>query len=242
MRKEAQDNFNKYLRENVWCDETLSNADKIDIMIANFDKLTPEQKVDFNVSNEVRVLKNAEKSNWGEWPDIEWSDFPGLNKDTAKGVYNEVTGKIEIPNNLDRLGSPYGNNLGVVENGYHCTQNERSICYIENEFARNGYQFNGTYYKDAIDIIKDFDIDNPEESVNKINSIIDKLNAKNGIANQHITENTVANWSYQYKAFQSKSELIKLCNETGIDSTYGVMGEAAPWTIKGQLITSGGAG
>ena len=40
--KEAQDNFNNYLRENVWCDETLSNREKIDIMKANFDKLTPE--------------------------------------------------------------------------------------------------------------------------------------------------------------------------------------------------------
>jgi hypothetical protein len=176
--KEAQDNFNKYLRENVWCDETLSNADKIDIMKANFDRLTPEQKINFNVSNEVRVLKNADNSNWGEWPDIDWPDFPGLNKDTAKSVYNDVTGKIEILSDLDRLGSPYGNNLGVVENGYHCTQNERSICYIENECARNSYKFDGTYYKDAIDAIKDFDIDNPEESVNKINSIIDILNKK----------------------------------------------------------------
>lgn len=94
--KESQDNFNKYLRENVWCNEMLSNADKIDIMIANFHKLTPEQKVNFNVSNDVRVIKNGEKSNWGEWPDIDWLDLSELNKDTAKDVYNEVTGKMDI--------------------------------------------------------------------------------------------------------------------------------------------------
>lgn len=156
--REAQNNFNKYLRENVWCDETLSNFEKVEIMKANFDKLTPEQKVNFNVINDARVIKNPDYSDWGEWPAVDWPEFPGLNKDTAKSVYNEATGKIEIPKDLDRIGSPYGNNLGVVENGYHSTQGERSICYIENEYAKNSYKFDGSLYKDAIDAIKDFDI------------------------------------------------------------------------------------
>jgi hypothetical protein len=240
--KEAQDNFNKYLRENVWCDETLSNAEKIDIMKANFDKLTPEQKINFNVSNEVKVIKNPEKSNWGEWPDIEWPDFPGLNKDTAKSVYNEATGKIEIPSDLDRLGSPYGNNLGVIEDGYHCTQNERSICYIENEYARNSYKFDGIYYKDALDAIKDFDMSNPSESVDKINNIIDKLNVKYKINNPHIEEGDILFWNKDYNAFQNEPKLVELCKEKGINSTYGVMGEAEKWMMNGELITSGGAG
>ena len=117
----------------------------------------------------------------------------------------------------------------MVENGYHSTQSERSICYIENEYARNTYYFDKTYYKDAIDAIKNFSIDHPEYSVNKINSIIDKLNIKNGTNNPHITENVIANWYSQYKAFQSNPELVALCKEKEIDSIYGVMGEAAPW-------------
>lgn len=96
--------------------------------------------------------------------------------------------------------------------------------------------------KDAIDAIKDFSISNPKKSVNKINSIIDQLNKSNGTAKPHITENTIANWYSQYKSFQSKPELIDLCNERGIDSTYGVIGEAAPWNINGEVITKGGAG
>ncbi len=240
--KEVQDNFNKFLRENVWCDDTLSNAEKIDIMKANFAKLTPEQKINFNVLNEVRVIKNADYSNWGEWPDIDWPIFPGLNKYNAISVFNEETGEILIPRELDRLGSPYGNNLGIVEDGYHCTQAERSICYIENEYARNSYHFDNTYYKDAIDAIKDFSIDDSRGSVDKINSIINQLNIKNGTSNPHITENAIANWYSQYKAFQSNPELVALCNEKGMTSTYGVMGEAAPWLKNGEIITSGGAG
>ncbi|PJI07814.1 MULTISPECIES: hypothetical protein [Clostridium] len=242
LGKEAQDNFNKYLRENVWCDKTLSNAEKIDIMKANFDKLIPEQKVNFNVSNEVRVLKNPDYSNWGQWPDIDWPKFPGLNKDTAKNVYNEATGKIEIPNNVDRLGSPYGNNLGVVKDGHHCTQDERSICYIENKYATNGYQFDGTYYKDVIDAVKDFDIDNPGKSVDKINSIIDIQNKINGTNLVKVDAADIVLWKDDYIKFQNNPNLIELCKEKGIDSTYGVMGKAEKWMVNGELITNGGAG
>lgn len=36
--------------------------------------------------------------------------------------------------------------------------------------------------------------------------------------------------------------MIDLCKEKGIDSKYGVMGEADSWTVNGELITDGGAG
>lgn len=240
--RELQDNFNDYLRENVWCNESLSNAEKIKIMQANFEKLTPEQKVNFNVLNNEKVLRNPDYSNWGAWPDVAWPDFPGLNKATAKGVYNKETGIIEIPSNLDRIGSPYGNNLGVVENGYHCTQGERAICYIENEYARNNYHFDTTYYKEAIDAIKEFDKNNPEKAVEQINNIIEKLNKQNGTNNSKVTEAMVASWKQGYDAFQTDELLVELCANKGIDSTYGVIGEAAPWIVNGEMVASGGAG
>ena len=78
--REVQNNFNKFLRINVWCDETLSNSEKIKIMKENFEKLTPEQKKDFNVLSDARVINNPDYSNWGEWPNVNWPDFPGLDK------------------------------------------------------------------------------------------------------------------------------------------------------------------
>ncbi len=240
--REAQNNFNTYLKENVWCDETLSNADKIQIMKANFDKLTPDQKVNFNVLNEARVIKNPDYSNWGGWPEVEWPEFPGLNKDTAISVYNKETEEILIPSELDRLGSPYGNNLGIVDNGYHCTQDERAICYIENEYARNSYKFDRTYYKDVIDAIKNIDISEPEYSVDEINNIIDKLNTKYKINNPYIEVGDILLWNKDYNAFQKNPKLVELCEEKGVNSTYGVMGAAEQWLANGELITSGGAG
>lgn len=37
------------------------------------------------------------------------------------------------------------------------------------------------------------------------------------------------------------AELINLCNEREINSIYGVMGQATPWKINGNLITIDGA-
>ncbi len=49
-------------------------------------------------------------------------------------------------------------------------------------------------------------------------------------------------WNLDYLQFQADSQLKELCLEKGIDSTYGVMGKAAPWYSKnGEILTNGGA-
>ncbi len=235
--KELQDNFNKYLRENVWCDESLSNAEKIDIMKANFEKLTPEQKVNFNVLGDERVIKNPDYSNWGKWPDVDWPSFPGL--DPAKevlGVSRE--NNVLIPQKLDRIGSLGGNNFGVMpEDGYVFTQDERSICYIDNPYAYNKYSyFDNEHYFDCIDCIKNNDSD-------ALNKVIDDINLKNGTSIEHVDSDIIERWNASYMKFQNDPQLKELCANKNVDSTYGVIGKAAPWkSADGEIITSGGAG
>ena len=101
--------------------------------------------------------------------------------------------------------------------------NERSICYIDNEFAYNDYSyFDNEHYFDVIDCIKNNDVD-------ALNKVIDDINKKNETNLGHISENKINLWNKDYKAFQKDAQLIALCNEKGIDTTYGVMGKAAPW-------------
>ena len=232
--REVQNNFNKFLRENVWCDETLSNSEKIEIMKKNFEKLKPEQKKDFNVLSDARVINNPDYSNWGEWLNVNWPDFPGLDKNKeVLGISRENL----MPEHLDRFGSPGGKNFGVIpENGKVYSMNERSICYIDNEFAYNDYSyFDNEHYFDVIDCIKNNDVD-------ALNKVIDDINKKNETNLGHISENKINLWNKDYKAFQKDAQLIALCNEKGIDTTYGVMGKAAPWYAKdGSIITNGGA-
>ncbi|MBT2730754.1 hypothetical protein J7E63_28495 [Bacillus sp. ISL-75] len=232
--KEAQDNFNKFMRENIWCDETLSNADKIEIMKRNFERLTPEQKENFNVLSDDRVINNPDYSNWGQWPDVNWPDFPGLDK--TKEVLG-LSSENLMPEHLDRIGSPYGKNFGaVLDNWKIYSMDERSICYIDNEYAYNDYPyFNNEHYFDCIDCIKNND-------ANSLNKVIDDINKKNGTNIEYIDEDIMEAWNLDYLQFQADPQLQKLCLEKGIDSTYGVMGEAAPWYGKnGEIITNGGA-
>lgn len=48
-------------------------------------------------------------------------------------------------------------------------------------------------------------------------------------------------WKDDYIKFQNNPNLIELCKEKGIDSTYGIMGDAEKWVVNGELITNGGA-
>ncbi len=52
-----------FLREKVWSDKTLPNADKIKITLENFEALTAEQQVDFNVVGNYKFLTS--ESNYG---------------------------------------------------------------------------------------------------------------------------------------------------------------------------------
>ncbi|MCM3603313.1 hypothetical protein M3175_21575 [Robertmurraya korlensis] len=232
--REAQGNFIKFLQSYVWCDDTLSNVEKIGIMKVNFQKLTPEQKVDFNVISDARIIGNKDFSNWGEWPIINWPDSPGLDKN------KEVIGISRdnlMPEHLDRIGSPYGKNFGaVLDNQKIFTMDERSICYIENPYAYNDYKyFDNEHYFDAIDSIRNND-------PNALNKVIDSINAKNGTNINHVDEDVMETWHMDYLEFQNDPLLKKLCEDKGVSPTYGLLGEAAPWYDKnGGLITSGGA-
>ena len=230
--KDLQDNFNRYLRENVWCDDTLSNAEKIAIMKANFSKLTAEQKANFNVIADARIIANADYSNWGEWPTINWPDFPGL--DSTKEVLGVSSENLK--ENLDRIGSLSGSNFGVMpEDGHIYTQSERSIAYIDNPEAYHQYTLDTENYFKCIDCIKNNDY-------KAMNSLIDELNAKNGTNIEHISERCMKDYSLEYLAFQNDEQLKKLCSSKGVDSTYGVMGKAAEWkTASGEIICVGGA-
>lgn len=232
--REAQGNYIKFLQENVWCDETLSNVDKIEIMKENFQRLTPQQKIDFNVISDARIVGNPDYSNWGEWPIINWPDSPGLDK--TKDVIG-LSRENLMPEHLDRIGSPYGKNFGaVLDNGRIFSMDERSICYIENPFAYNDYKyFDNEHYFDAIDSIMNND-------PNALNKVIDSINAKKGTNIKYVDEDVMETWHMDYLEFQNDPLLMKLCEDKGVSSTYGLLGEAAPWYDKnGGLITSGGA-
>ncbi len=253
---DAQNDFYAYMRENVWNDASLSNAEKIEIMKLNFDNMTASQQKDFNLLGDSRVITNPDHSDWGAGnsenysPDVAWPEFPGLDptseNNPPSGAVAPDTSEVHIPEHLDRIGSPYGNNFGIVIDGRHCTQDERATVYVENPNARNDYHFEGTHYKEVIDIIKDFDLDSAEESIDKLNGIISKNNELN-VTDLPLLDSTndddignILNMKDFYDAFQN--DCRDFCEKYGLDSTYGLIGAANKWEIDGELICNGGGG
>lgn len=254
--REAQAEFNDFMRNNMWNDASLSNQEKVDIMKSNFDNMTPEQQENFNVIGDARIISNDDYSDWGEgkgknyWPEVDWPDFPGLNGESTdnppRGCVDSSTGDVQIPDHVDRLGSPGGNNLGIVEDGHHCSQDERSIAYVENPNARNDYSFKGDHYKEAIDAVKDFDLGNPQESMDRLNDVIRANNETNGTNLPMLDSNNpddvgkVLVMHDSYNKFQN--DCHNFCEKYGCDSTYGLIGEAKAWDVNGERVCNGGAG
>ena len=175
-------------------------------------------------------------TNWGDWPDVSWTEFPGLDKSK---VIHSISRENIIPKKIDRIGSLSGNNFGMIpESGIPYTIDERAICYIENPLAHHRYTFDSTYYFDCIDSIKDKDVDG-------LNRIIDKMNLSNGEGSiLHVDKDDLIDWNLQYKKFQNNKLLKTMCAEKGLDSTYGLMGKAAPWYDESisNILAKGGAG
>lgn len=123
----------------------------------------------------------------------------------------------------------------MPEDGHIYTQSERSIAYIDNPEAYHQYTLDCENYFKCIDCIKDNDY-------KAMNQLIDELNVKNGTHIKHVSENIIEGYNQAYLEFRNNIKLQNLCDLQGIDSTYGVMGEAAAWIDStGEVICVGGA-
>lgn len=254
--EKAQWQFYSHMRDNVWNDETLSNSEKVEIMKQSLQNMLPEQLKNFNVVGNPDVIQNSDYSDWskewnyqyggaGYWPKIDWPPFPGLDGKTAYSVVDVTTGEINIPENVDRIGSPWGNNVSIVQNGEHYTQEDRTTPYFENSYARNDYSFAKITYVDVINTIKDFDINNPQPTVEKLNEIIDTNNALTGQNKAHFDASNIRDVAAinemkdSYNHFQGNC--VDFCKEFKVDSTYGLIGKATEWKKGDDVLYPGGA-
>ena len=181
------------------------------------------ESIPFNEKMEIIVVDNASK------------------EDETSVIANRYP-QVKTIRSDRNLGFAGGNNLGIVENGRHCTLDERSIAYIENPNARNDYSFRGENYKEAIDAIRDFDVNNPEASVDRLNNVIKSNNANNGEntplfdSKNDLDVGKIKNMQDSYIKFQNSSK--DFCNKYGVDSTYGLAGEERSFGFSARAVTS----
>src|SRR5690606_8836007 len=115
----------------------------------------------------------------------------------------------------------------IPENGVPYTYDQRAIPYLENPSARHVGEFNNNVYFNAIDAIKNGDLD-----------ALNKIIVNNG--KQPISE--VAFKRIRNDYFDFSEEVKEIIGEE-IDATYGLKGIAAPWisSTTGEILMDGGA-
>lgn len=226
-----QKEMNDYLKNNVWNSKELSNNDKIAITVACYDSLSDEQKVDFNMYADARVIKYDDYTPWTGDP-VSWPTFPGV--DFSKPIIS--VDATNVPKNVDRIGYIGGKNFGVIpDSGEPYDMEERAIPYLENEDSFHQYEIDTENYCAAMDCIRDNDKE-------KLNALIDEMNEKNNTSINHVTDVQMKKYNASYNQFQTECADLRASNPS-VDTTYGVMGPAAPWEADdgSGLAYSGGA-
>ncbi len=228
----AQNAFMEELRSYVFNRVDLSNHDKVELMRQLMFKLTKEQKEDFNVlANADALDPDSEGTAWGDWAPIKWPDRMGLDEGQS-----EISRKNPVPVKLDRIGSPWGSNFGVMrDDGYVYDQNDRAIAYIDNDNAYHQYEFVNTHYYDYIDIISD----DSQKTPDKLNEMIQRntpMNAEETL--EPITQDEFDAMKKSIKKFVETQEVERM----GTHSKYGLIGTAAEWNVEGTYVAKGGAG
>lgn len=224
--KDAQEMWLSVMREYVFNRTDISNHDKVALMKEAADKMTEEQKKDFNVlANADALDPESEGKEWGLWPPIAWPKRMGL----AKGQ-REISRTNPVPLKLDRIGSLGGTNFGVMpEDGHIYSQDERAIAYLENPNAYHQYEFDNKHYFDYIDIISD----ETQSDRKKLNEMI----AKNNPPGIEISELEFKHMRESIQHFLDKQKE----EDMGTESKYGLIGTAAEWEVNGVHIAKGGA-
>ena len=223
--------FNNVLRQSIYSDKRFSANGIIRETLALYEKV--ENKTDINVCNNPKALIINDTANGKREVNIAFHGFHGLDENKEiKGFFN-ADGTCNLPEVFYRQGSEYGNNLTTnMPDGKRPALAQLSVPYAENPDAQHTYHIDAEGYKKAVDIIKDADLSNTEDIKNRVgrlNDLIDHMNEKYGLTNEHISANYLMEQREAYEDFQNDPETIKCKNNC--DTAYGICGTVAPMYI-----------
>jgi hypothetical protein len=183
-------------------------------VVNNYDLITPQNAAEFVVCTGVDGGKITYN--------LDWPKYGGYDVDTIKGL-GDMSGTVEV----SRVGGDGGCAIGYGRNsdGTHFNSSQRSIPTSQS-FANVG-QMNIDEYKRVVNVVSGAGDDAYKAAE------LTKMGYDTYQADTFIQE---------YKAWFNRYEIsgpdnifdgVKLSGNTGIDTTYGFYGEAAPWKVGG---------
>lgn len=142
---------------------------------------------------------------------------------------------------IDRYGESTGTFVSRMKDGESAPFNTRALPNIENPEAYHKYNVDNNHYFEAIDIVADAKNEIIDQSVDKMNNMIDTINKENGTDIDYISSFDMKKMISQYDYYQKA--LSREFPDTSLsDAKYGLSGEAAPWVSEqGERLSNGGA-
>lgn len=219
-------------------DEDLTPHEKVEKMQKEYYDLGDGNRKDIQCIASEKYLDSKEPFRDDGRANPLYPEKQGFNME--KGV-QPISRENPMSEAIDRYGESTGAFVASMKDGESAPFNTRALPNIENLEAYHKYNVDNNHYFEAIDIVADTKSETIDQSVDKMNNMIDTLNKEIGTDIDYISSFDMKKMISQYDCYQKA--LSREFPDTSLsDAKYGLSGEAAPWVSEqGERLSNGGA-
>lgn len=219
-------------------DEDLTPHEKVEKMQKEYYDLGDGNRKDIQCIASEKYLDSKEPFRDDGRANPLYPEKQGFNME--KGV-QPISQENPMSEAIDRYGESTGTFVSGMKDGESAPFNTRALPNIENPEAYHKYNVDNNHYFEAIDIVADAKNEIIDQSVDKMNNMIDTINKENGTDIDYISSFDMKKMISQYDYYQKA--LSQEFPDTSLsDAKYGLSGEAAPWgSEQGERLSNGGA-
>ena len=219
-------------------DEDLTPHEKVEKMQKEYYDLGDGNRKDIQCIASEKYLDSREPFRDDGRANPLYPEKQGFN--IEKGI-QPISRENPMPDSIDRYGKSTGTFVAGMKEGESAPYNTRALPNMENPEAYHKYNVDSNHYFEAIDIVADTKPETIDQSVDKMNNMIDAINKENGTDIEHIASDDMKDMLADYTDY--KNDLEKNFPEMSIeDAKYGLSGEAAAWiNDRDEKLSNGGA-
>ena len=219
-------------------DEDLTPHEKVEKMQKEYYDLGDGNRKDIQCIASEKYLDSREPFRDDGRANPLYPEKQGFNME--KGI-QPISRENPMPDSIDRYGKSTGTFVAGMKEGESAPYNTRALPNMENPEAYHKYNVDSNHYFEAIDIVADTKPETIDQSVDKMNNMIDAINKENGTDIEHIASDDMKDMLADYTDY--KNDLEKNFPEMSIeDAKYGLSGEAAAWiNDRDEKLSNGGA-
>ena len=219
-------------------DEDLTPHEKVEKMQKEYYDLGDGNRKDIQCIASEKYLDSREPFRDDGRANPLYPEKQGFNME--KGI-QPISRENPMPDSIDRYGKSTGTFVAGMKEGESAPYDTRALPNMENPEAYHKYNVDSNHYFEAIDIVADTKPETIDQSVDKMNNMIDAINKENGTDIEHIASDDMKDMLADYTDY--KNDLEKNFPEMSIeDAKYGLSGEAAAWiNDRDEKLTNGGA-